>query len=186
VDGSCRIQTVPADYRGRYRRLIERFFARTGVPLVLNTSLNIRGEPIVETPEDALGCLLSSDLDVLYLGDRRVEKLRVSELLGSNGTLPDTLVPTLGDSMLVAAVARSEDGAALPARYHCQMRTGHRVSIDEAQFRFLGLVDGKRTLAEIADLLGAESVASVTERVMELQQKGFVALRASAGALSAD
>jgi carbamoyltransferase len=156
------------------------------VPLVLNTSLNIRGEPIVETPEDALGCLLSSNLDVLYLGDRRVEKLRLGELLGSNGTLPDTLVPTLGDSMLVAAVVRSEDGAALPARYHCQTRTGHRVSIDEAQFRFLSLVDGKRTLAEIADLLAPESAASLSERVMELQQRGFVALRARATALSAD
>ena len=52
----------------------------------------------------------------LYLGDRRVEKLRLSEMVGGNGTLPDTLVPTLGDSMLVAAVMRSEDGAALPPR----------------------------------------------------------------------
>ena len=186
VDGTCRIQTVPPDYRGRYRRLIECFRARTGVPLVLNTSLNIRGEPIVETPEDALGCFLSSNLDVLYLGDRRVEKLRVSEMLASNGTLPNVLVPALADSMLVAAVVRSEDGAALPARYHCQTRTGHRVTIDEGQFRFLSLVDGERTLAEIADLLAPESAAALTERVMELQQRGFVALRASAGALSVD
>jgi carbamoyltransferase len=65
VDRTCRVQTVPPDYRGRYRRMIERFYARTGVPLVLNTSLNIRGEPIVETPDDALGCFLSSSLDVL-------------------------------------------------------------------------------------------------------------------------
>lgn len=153
---------------------------------MLNTSLNIRGEPIVETPDDALGCLLSSNLDVLYLGDRRVEKLRARELLGSNGTPPDRLVPTLADSMLVAAVVRSEEGAALPAHYHCQTRGGHRVSVDEEQFRFLSLVDGKRTLAQIVDLLAPESAASLTERVMELQQRGFVALRADARALSAD
>jgi hypothetical protein len=107
-------------------------------------------------------------------------------MLASNGTLPNALVPALADSMLVAAVVRSEDGAALPARYHCQTGTGHRVTIDEEQFRFLSLVDGKRTLAAIADLLAPESAAALTERVMELQQRGFVALRASAGALSVD
>jgi hypothetical protein len=60
------------------------------------------------------------------------------------------------------------------------------VTIDAEQFRFLSLVDGKRSLAEIAELLAPESVAALTERVMELQQRGFVALRVSAGALSAD
>jgi carbamoyltransferase len=177
VDGTCRVQTVPPEYRGRYRRMIERFHARTGVPLVLNTSLNIRGEPIVETPDDALGCFLSSSLDVLYLGDRRIEKLPVSEAVAGNGATPDTLIPTLNESILVAAVVRSKDGAALPARYHCRTRTGQRATIDEEEFRLLALVDGRRTIAEIAGLLSTETAGSVAEKVLGLQQRGFVALR---------
>ena len=184
VDGTCRVQTVPPDYRGRYRRMIERFFARTGVPLVLNTSLNIRGEPIVETPDDALRCFLSSSLDVLYLGDRRIEKVRVSDALASDGAAVDSFVPTLSDSMLVAAVVKSKDGAALPARYHCQTRTGHRAPIEEDEFRLLTLVDGRRTIAELAELLESETPGSVAQRVTALQQRGFVAVRVGAAALS--
>lgn len=120
----------------------------------------------METPDDALGCFLSSSLDVLYLGDRRIEKLRMSEAVGSNGATPDALVPALDDSILVAAVVRSKDGAALPARYHCRTRGGQRAPIDEEEFRLLTLVDGNRTIAEIAGLLSTESAGSVAEKVI--------------------
>lgn len=73
ADGSARIQTVNATC-GEFFRVIEHFFATTGVPVVLNTSFNGPGEPIVETPEDALRFLLHSKLDALYLGGRRVTR----------------------------------------------------------------------------------------------------------------
>ncbi len=73
VDGTARVQTV-AQGAGPFRRLIEAFAARTGVPVVLNTSLNVRGEPIVRTPQEALTCFDRSGIDVLVMGDRLLEK----------------------------------------------------------------------------------------------------------------
>ena len=67
VDYSARVQTVDAERHGRYYRLLERFEKKTGCPLVINTSFNIRGEPIVCSPEDAYRCFLSTHMDVLVL-----------------------------------------------------------------------------------------------------------------------
>jgi carbamoyltransferase len=67
VDGSTRIQTVDARRHGRFRRLLERFARDTGCPVLVNTSFNIRGEPIVCTPEDAWRCFLSTDIDALAM-----------------------------------------------------------------------------------------------------------------------
>ena len=69
VDFSARIQTVSADANGRYYRLIKRFHERSGCPMLVNTSFNIRGEPIVCTPDDALRCFLGTDMDALVLED---------------------------------------------------------------------------------------------------------------------
>jgi carbamoyltransferase len=67
VDYSARIQTVDPERHGRYYRLIRRFHERTGCPVVVNTSFNIRSEPIVCTPSDALLCFLATDMDALVL-----------------------------------------------------------------------------------------------------------------------
>jgi len=67
VDYSARVQTVDAERHGRYRRLLERFDRRTGCPVVINTSFNVRGEPIVRSPEDAWQCFLATNMDVLVL-----------------------------------------------------------------------------------------------------------------------
>jgi carbamoyltransferase len=74
VDGSARVQIVPRDMNGRFHRLIEAFDQITGVPVVLNTSLNVRGEPIACTPEDALACLTTTEMDVLAVEDMLVWK----------------------------------------------------------------------------------------------------------------
>jgi len=75
VDGSARVQTVGTDDgHPAFRRLLERFHERTGIPMVLNTSFNIRGEPIVRTPDEALAVFDKGALDVLILGDRVVRK----------------------------------------------------------------------------------------------------------------
>ena len=67
VDYSARVQTVDPDRHGRYRKLIERFEAKTGCPVIINTSFNVRGEPIVCTPQDAYRCFLNTNMDVLVL-----------------------------------------------------------------------------------------------------------------------
>jgi carbamoyltransferase len=74
VDGSGRLQTVDPDSSPRYHALIEEFEKLTGVPIVLNTSFNLNGEPIVCSPEDALRTFFTCALDVLYLGNVRISK----------------------------------------------------------------------------------------------------------------
>ena len=69
VDYSARVQTVDPERHGRYYRLIERFHEKTGCPVVINTSFNIRGEPIVCTPENAYRCFLATNMDVLVMED---------------------------------------------------------------------------------------------------------------------
>jgi carbamoyltransferase len=69
VDYSARIQTVHEHTNPRYYRLIKRFKALTGCPVVVNTSFNVRGEPIVCTPEDSFRCFMGSDIDVLAVGN---------------------------------------------------------------------------------------------------------------------
>lgn len=73
VDCSARVQSVAEDANPRFRRLLESFYQLTGSPMVVNTSFNIRGEPIVCTPEDAYRCFLGTNMDVLVI-DRFVIK----------------------------------------------------------------------------------------------------------------
>lgn len=74
VDGTARIQTVSARTNPLYHSLIDEFRKITGVPVVMNTSFNDNGEPIVETPEDAVHTLLNTGLDALIIGDCVVDK----------------------------------------------------------------------------------------------------------------
>jgi carbamoyltransferase len=74
VDYSARIQTVHRETNPAYHALITRFKALTGCPVVVNTSFNVRGEPIVMTPEDAFRCFMGSDIEELYVENCRLEK----------------------------------------------------------------------------------------------------------------
>ena len=67
VDCSARVQTVDDERNPRLHRLMSRFDERTGCPVLINTSFNVRGEPIVATPEDAYHCFMGTDMDVLVL-----------------------------------------------------------------------------------------------------------------------
>jgi carbamoyltransferase len=69
VDYSARIQTVDEERHGRYYRLMKAFEEKTGSPVIVNTSFNVRGEPIVNTPAQALDCFLHTEMDVLVLED---------------------------------------------------------------------------------------------------------------------
>jgi carbamoyltransferase len=75
VDGTGRLQTVKEEWNSRYYRLIYEFYKLTGVPLLLNTSFNVMGKPIIHSVEDAIAVFMTSGLDVLVLEDLIVEKM---------------------------------------------------------------------------------------------------------------
>jgi len=74
VDGTARLQTVSKEVNPRYYELIETFGQATGIPIILNTSFNLKGEPIVNTPHEALHTFTQSGMDVLVLGDYVIDK----------------------------------------------------------------------------------------------------------------
>ena len=69
VDGTGRLQTVNRASNPHFYSLLEKFHQKTGVPVLLNTSFNVANEPIVESPEDAIRCFLSTGIDALLIGD---------------------------------------------------------------------------------------------------------------------
>ena len=69
IDYSARVQTVHADTNPRYHALLSAFKARTDCPVLVNTSFNVRGEPIVATPEDAFRCFMGTEVEVLAAGN---------------------------------------------------------------------------------------------------------------------
>ena len=76
VDGTARVQTINRSQNQRYYDVIAAFERRTGVPVLVNTSFNTRGEPIVCTPRDAVECFWTSPLDALVIGSFLLEKSR--------------------------------------------------------------------------------------------------------------
>ncbi|MBC9912780.1 carbamoyltransferase family protein [Chitinophaga varians] len=78
VDGTARLHTVAREINPAYHQLIENFAAITGVPVVLNTSFNNNAEPIVDTPEQAINCFLTTDLECLVIHDLILEKKEIT------------------------------------------------------------------------------------------------------------
>jgi carbamoyltransferase len=74
VDGSGRLQTLTRDDNPLYYDLIKNYYKKTGTPIIINTSFNIRGEPIVCTPKDAVKCFLGTEIDYLTIGHYLVRK----------------------------------------------------------------------------------------------------------------
>ena len=79
VDGSARIQTINREQNPKYYDLIKAFEEKTGCPVIINTSFNVRGEPIVCTPEDALNCFLNTHMDYLVMGNCLIKKSEMPE-----------------------------------------------------------------------------------------------------------
>jgi carbamoyltransferase len=84
VDYSARIQTVEKSVNARYHALLSAFERKTGCPVLVNTSFNVRGEPIVGTPEDAFRCFMGTDLDVLAVGNCYLRKEQQDPSLKQN------------------------------------------------------------------------------------------------------
>jgi carbamoyltransferase len=80
VDYSARIQTVDEERHGRFYRLLKTFERHTGCPMLVNTSFNVRGEPIVCTPDDAVRCFLATDMDLLVLENFVADKKQATRL----------------------------------------------------------------------------------------------------------
>ena len=74
VDYSARVQTVNEKNNKRYYDLISKFKEKTGCPVIVNTSFNVRGEPIVNTPTDAFNCFMGTELDFLVIGNFILDK----------------------------------------------------------------------------------------------------------------
>jgi len=74
VDYSARVQSVHKETNSKYYKLISKFKKKTGCPVIINTSFNVRGEPIVNTPEDAFNCFMGTDLDILVIGNCYLRK----------------------------------------------------------------------------------------------------------------
>jgi carbamoyltransferase len=74
VDYTARIQTVHQETNEKYFKLIKKFKKKTNCPILVNTSFNVRGEPIVNTPLDAFNCFMGTELDKLVIGNCYLEK----------------------------------------------------------------------------------------------------------------
>ena len=90
VDNSARVHTVAQAVNPRYHALLSEFKSQTGCPVLVNTSFNVRGEPIVETPEDAFRCFMRTDIEVLVVGNCYLEKTnQPSHLIDNSQFAPD-------------------------------------------------------------------------------------------------
>ncbi len=99
VDYSARVQTVGKESNACLRAVMQSFDAQTGCPVMVNTSFNVRGEPIVNTPEDAYRCFMMTNMDVLVFEDFLLHKEQQPPLAGQAGTM-DARVTDYGTALL--------------------------------------------------------------------------------------
>ena len=84
VDYSARIQTVTKNKNGKFYKLLKKFKEITNCPILVNTSFNVRGEPIVESPQNAYDCFIGTNLDILVIGNFFLEKKKQKISQSSN------------------------------------------------------------------------------------------------------
>lgn len=77
MDGTGRLQTVSKESNELYYSLINEFYKITGVPVIINTSMNVMGEPIVNTPEQAYSMILKTDMDYIVMGNNIIKRDRI-------------------------------------------------------------------------------------------------------------
>lgn len=148
VDGTCRIQTVGADYDGLAALILRAFHEKTELPMLLNTSFNIRGEPIVETPDEALECLCTTGLDVLYMYPYRIEKHHISWDFSDPAFV--ACVPVVSRDLVLESKRNSNDFGWSTVRYVLRSKTNHERLLARSQYELLSRINGRRTVAELA------------------------------------
>lgn len=158
VDGTGRLQTVTREANGPFYDLVERFYEKTGVPILLNTSFNVMGEPIVETPEDALWCFLCTGIDVCVLEDRVVFKQQ-TDSRSILDLYPSVVAPRYTESRLIPAGRLAEEQARATSFLSFTVTTpwGRTRQIASPQvLPVLKLIDGKRNGWGILEALPKE------------------------------
>ena len=159
VDGSARLQTVREQDNPWYYRLIQAFARRTGVPMVLNTSFNIRGEPIVESPAGAVRSFLSTHggVGLLVLGQFLVRRrpFPVGDAGGAGSLDPALCVPRRADGILLEEVVRDAGtGVARSVRVAFGSEDGRPLWVDlasELDLFVLSSVDGVTPLEDLVE-----------------------------------
>lgn len=156
VDGTARVQSVDRDTNPRYWQLLHEFKRLTGIGVLLNTSFNNFAEPIVETVEDAIVCLLTTGLQYLAVGDYWVSKRMASQ------THVEHLVVSMAPSVTLRIERNESEEVArgqLSFRSECDPvgRRPHEISQTVAEA--LIKADGERTVAELLDRLCSEPQA---------------------------
>jgi carbamoyltransferase len=164
-DMTCRIQTVSADLNAYYHRLITAFARRTGVPMVLNTSFNVMGEPIVETPEDALWALIATDIDALWIEGRLVERAS-----GYQSILE--LIPAIEPDVVAIEHAVGERGLMPHAiRYDARTRWGEFSAFLPAKLvELIQAIDGETSLGELLERLELEPNRQTLKQIVEARR----------------
>lgn len=143
-DGTGRLQTLTNNRNGAFYEIVLEFFRRTGVPVVLNTSFNVMNEPIVETPEDALWCLLYTDLDCCIFHDRIVYR---SEQYTSILDLYPYIDSFLENSILPKDIESPKNYQNSSSIYFSAKNRWGRFSseVDQELLPVLILIDGKKS-----------------------------------------
>jgi len=151
-DDTCRIQTVRRQQNRRYYQLLQAFFEITGVPLVLNTSFNTRDEPMVETPQDALACFMSTDLDVLIIDNYLIEK---TPLHHQRVAIPELLGFAIAARKQFDVVKHVYPGGTVTYSIHSLFPRKTEISeIDASHLQLIASADSGRCLGEVFQSAG--------------------------------
>lgn len=155
VDGTARVQTVAAEENPLLHRLIAAYAEQRGLPVVVNTSFNLKGMPIVESPANALACFVMTEMDVLVLGSCIVE-------------MPDrsSWAPAADPGIRLEA-----EGTLGEIDLQLRVRIG-RFVLDRETFVLLRAMDGRRTVAELASRLEVEP-KPMLGRILQLMRRGW-------------
>ena len=156
-DGSGRLQTLTSKANRRLYELLQRFFARTGVPIIVNTSFNVMGEPIVETPEDALWSLLHTDLDYVCLENRLVRR---SDKFGSVLDLYPTVAATRFNVETPIRDGRLDLNLTADSAITVNVLTewgNYSPQLPQIALPILQLADGKCSAREILDAIRSQT-----------------------------
>ena len=164
VDGTARVQTVRKEDNSLYWQLLDRFGARTGVPMLLNTSFNNNVEPIVDSIDDAIVCYLTTGLDVLVIGNHiatRKDGALVQKLAKSKIALVDHAELTWSQSPRDA----DRNGAAFVRSSF----TGQEVQVDHETFEALRALNDNQRFGQ-----GVEASSKVLEQLWGLWEKRLI------------
>lgn len=155
VDGTARVQTVAREDHPLYHRVIEAYAERRGLPVVVNTSFNLKGMPIVESPADAMECLVMTEMDALVIGPWVVD-------------MPDrsTWVPVADPSTRLEA-----EGRLGTIDMQLRVRIGGTV-LERDTFALLRAMDGRKTMVELA-MRFEEDPGTMLRRVLQLMRRGW-------------